>query len=136
MLGGLLGGVPLVATGITLSQFGVRWVECAAAWFFTATCVWFAIEQIRLALASRPLFLRVLLFLPSISLIGAMSLAFLYATGHYLQTPWLDIPFMLRWHGPMQVFGFALPAIVAWSLMTQNENLPSSFSAHMAPSER
>ena len=122
MLAGLLLGVPLVATGITLSQFGVRWFECAAACFFVAVCIWFAVEQLRLAFATRSASLHALLLLSSISLIVAMSLAVIYATGNYLQLPWLDIPFMLRWHGPIQVFGFALPGVVAWSMMKHNES--------------
>ena len=105
MLSGLLLGVPLVAAGITSSQFGVRWIECMAAWFFGGACIWFALEQLRLALAVRYALVRGLLFLSSLSLIAAMSLALLYATGNYLQMHWLDIPFMLRWHGPIQVFG-------------------------------
>jgi hypothetical protein len=120
MLSGLLLGVPLVAAGITLSQFGVRWIECMAAWIFSGVCIWFAVEQLRLALAVRHALVRGLLLLSSLSLIVAMSLALLYATGNYLQMDWLDIPFMIHWHGPIQVFGFALPGVVAWSLVTQN----------------
>jgi len=78
------------------------------------------VEQLRFALAVRHALCRGLLLLSSLSLIAAMSLALLYATGNYLQMDWLDIPFMLRWHGPIQVFGFALPGVVAWSLMKQN----------------
>jgi len=117
---GLLLGVLLVAAGITLSQFGVRWIECMAAWIFSGACIWFAVEQLRLALAVRHALPRGLLLLSSLSLIAAMSLALLYATGNYLQMDWLDIPFMLRWHGPIQVFGFALPGVVAWSLVKQD----------------
>jgi YndJ-like protein len=120
MLSALLLGVPLVAVGITLSQFGVRWVECAAAWIFSGACIWFAVEQLRIALAVRHALIRGLLLLSSLSLIAAMSLALLYATGNYLHMDWLDIPFMLRWHGPIQVFGFAMPGVVAWSMVKQN----------------
>src|SRR5262249_57862872 len=108
---GLLLGVPLVAAGITLSQFGVRWIECMAAWIFSGACIWLAVEQLRLALAVRHALPRGLLLLSSLSLIAAMSLALLYAIGNCLQLDWLDIPFSLRWHGPIQVFGFRLPAL-------------------------
>jgi hypothetical protein len=120
MLGGLLLGMPLVALGITLSQFGrpsVHWFDCAAVWFFSGACVWFAMDQIRFAFTVQQTFTRGLLLCSSLSLIAAMSLALLYATGNFLQTDRLGIPFMLRWHGPIQVFGFALPGVVAWNLV-------------------
>ena len=126
MVGMLLLGMPLVAMGITLSQFGVRWVECAGAWFLAAACLWFAIEQCRLAFRFRHAAIRCLLLLSSVGLLVAMSLALLYATGNFLQTPWLDIPLMIRSHGPIQVFGFALPGVVAWSLAKHNGMMPLS----------
>jgi hypothetical protein len=50
------------------------------------------------------------------SLIIGMVLAAVYALGHYLGLEWLDIPQMLPFHGAVNAFGFALPAVVAWNL--------------------
>ena len=56
------------------------------------------------------------MLLSSAGLIVAMSLALTYATGNYLDLSWLDVDLMIRTHGPIQVFGFALPGVVAWSI--------------------
>jgi peptidoglycan biosynthesis protein MviN/MurJ (putative lipid II flippase) len=119
MLIGLLAGMPLVATGITLSQFGVHWCETVAACVFSATCVWFALEQARFGLAAR----RPLLIVASASLIAAMTLATLYALRHYWAIEWISIDFMIRAHGPIQVFGFALPGVVAWVVSKSREHV-------------
>jgi hypothetical protein len=111
---GLLLGVPLVATGITATALGVEWMEWLAVCYFVAACGWFAVEQFMHAMTACEGWRRGLLALSSICLIVAMGLAFLYATGNHWNLEWLDINLMLRTHGPIQVFGFALPAIIAW----------------------
>lgn len=114
----ILTGVPMVAAGITLSVFGVRWFELAAVCIFVAACVWFAIEHARFAFDQSGIIQGALL-VSSASLIVAMALALLYAIGSFTQVAWLDIPLMLRTHGPIQVFGFALPGVLAWTMITQ-----------------
>lgn len=120
LFGALLLGVPLVAAGITLSAFKIHWPELAAVWFFVAACVGFAVAQIRFALRSGNRNCRWLLIVSSLMLIAAMSLALLYGTRNYLPSEWVDIPLMLRTHGPIQIFGFALPGVVAWTIAKQN----------------
>lgn len=117
LVAALLLGMPLVALGITLSAFGIGWIELATVWFFVLVCTWFAVEQIRFAFTLRSAWPRGLLVISSLSLSVAMTLAFLYATGNYWRFDWLDIPLMLRSHGPIQVLGFALPAVVAWNIV-------------------
>ncbi len=112
VLTALLLGVPLVAAGITLSAFQIHWPELIAVWFFAAACIVFAVAQIRLAA-------HWLLVISSASLIAAMCLALVYGTRNYLPADWLDIPLMLRTHGPIQVFGFALPGALAWAMMNE-----------------
>lgn len=114
LLAALLLGVPMVAAGITLSAFAIHWPELIAVWFFVAACVVFAVAQARFALASMTGLPRILLGVSSVSLIVAMSLALAYGTRNYLPVDWLDIPLMLRTHGPIQVFGFALPGVIGW----------------------
>jgi hypothetical protein len=116
VLGALLLGVPLVASGITASALGVAWIEWLAVCFFAAACVWFAVEQMRFAFGSCDGWPRLLLLLSSGALLVAMSLALTYAAGNHWRLDWLDIPLMLRTHAPIQVFGFALPAVVAWTI--------------------
>jgi len=116
LMGTLLLGVPMVATGITASALGIPWIEWVAVCFFVAACAWFALEQARFAIACVG-WTRALLTLSSVSLIVAMCLALTYATGNQWRIDWLDIPLMLRTHGPIQVFGFALPGVVAWTFI-------------------
>jgi hypothetical protein len=117
---GILLGVPLVAAGITLTAWQVHALESAATLFLAGAC-WIAAWQ-QAAFAQRrrePCFraavgTRWLLTLSSLSLAAAMLLAVIYAAGQLTGAAWLDIPFMLRFHGCAQVFGFALPALAAW----------------------
>jgi len=118
----LLLGVPLVAAGITLSAFRIHWPELIAVWFFVAACAWFAIEQIEFAQGMTARKIRWLLLGSSMFLIIAMTLACLYATGNYWQLDWLDIRLMLRSHGPIQVFGFALPGVLGWMAIPPKDN--------------
>jgi YndJ-like protein len=119
LISALLLGVPLVAAGITLSALAIDWVELLAVCFFVAACIWFALEQVRFALALRRGQGRILLIVSSVSLLTAMSLALLYALGNHWKQDWLDINWMLRTHGPIQVFGFALPGVVAWRFLNE-----------------
>jgi hypothetical protein len=114
LLGTLLLGVPMVAAGITASALGIPWIEWFAVCLFVAACAWFAVEQLRFAFGCHG-WTRVMLIVSSVALMLAMSLAFTYATGNHWRIVWLDIPLMLRTHGPIQVFGFALPGVAAWT---------------------
>lgn len=59
---------------------------------------------------------RGLLVLAGASLLVAMPLAAIYATGTLTGTAWLDMSTMARIHGSLNALGFAVPVIVAWSL--------------------
>jgi hypothetical protein len=108
-------GVPLVAAGITLSAFEVRVLEAPAAGLLAAACVLVGGLQLRLAAHTRA-WGRLLLAVSSLSVLGAMALAVVYALGNYLGVVWLDIPAMLPLHGAVNAFGFALPGLLAWDL--------------------
>jgi hypothetical protein len=120
VLTALLLGVPLVAAGITLSAFAIHWPELIAVCFFFTACIAFAIAQLRFAITTSP---RWLLIASSLSLLVAMSFALAYGVRNYVPADWLDIPLMLRTHGPIQVFGFALSGVVAWSIIKHNEGI-------------
>jgi hypothetical protein len=51
-----------------------------------------------------------------IALMVSMPLAVIYSTGTVLGTAWLDIPTMARIHGSLNALGFALPAMLAWTI--------------------
>jgi hypothetical protein len=115
-LGGVLAGMPLVAAGITLTVWHLHWLESAATWFLASACWLAAWRQAKYAWRLTQPAPKTMLLVSSASLTIAMMLASLYALGQLLDTRWLDIPFMLRFHGGLQVFGFALPALLAWRI--------------------
>jgi YndJ-like protein len=117
---GVVLGVPLVAAGITLSAFGVGLVECAAAWLLAAAASLAGLLQFR-AGASRGGLAGLLLGASSLALLTAMALAAAYALGAAAGADWLDIPQMYRFHGAVNAFGFALPALLAWHLIRKDE---------------
>src|SRR6266496_5090429 len=116
-LAGVLAGMPLVAAGITLTVWQIHWLESAATVFMAVSCWLAAWQQGRFAWTVQGALTRGLLLVSSGSLAVAMVLACLYAGGRLFGAAWLDIPFMLRFHGGLQVFGFALPGLVGWSIM-------------------
>jgi hypothetical protein len=50
-----------------------------------------------------------------LALAAGVGLAAAYALGMYLRTYWLSVEAMVRWHGRLNAFGFALPGLLAWS---------------------
>jgi hypothetical protein len=59
-----------------------------------------------------------------VSLIVGMALAAVYAIGDFTyvmhwrgEGVWLSIPQMVRYHAAINVFGFALPGLLAWLMV-------------------
>jgi hypothetical protein len=50
-----------------------------------------------------------------VSLLVSMPLAIVYATGTFTGSAWLDLPTMARTHGALNVLGFAIPSMLAWT---------------------
>ena len=98
-LWGILLGVPLVAAGITLTVWRYHWLESAATLFLASACWIAAGQQWRFGWRSRKSVVGWLLMLSSLSIAAAMLLAVIYAIGQLTGVAWLDIPFMLRFHG-------------------------------------
>src|SRR5262249_50449108 len=111
---GVMLGVPLVAVGITLSPFGVRWPEWLAAWFLVAACLLMGGLQFGLVLPAGFTLHKLLFTISGLSLIFAMFLAAAYALGSYWEMKWLDIPQMLPYHGAVNALGFSLAGLLAW----------------------
>jgi hypothetical protein len=131
---GVVVGVPLVAAGITLSAFGIRLPEWLAAWFLAAASMILAILQCRLALCWHRPAPRLLLAISGLSLLGGMVLAAVYALGSYLDAGWLDVPLMLRTHGVVNAFGFALPGLLGWILAAPDASRDPEKKSYAAPS--
>ena len=51
-----------------------------------------------------------------VALMVSMPLAVIYSTGTVLGVVWLDVPTMARLHGSLNALGFALPAMLAWTI--------------------
>lgn len=107
----ILGGVPLVALGITASPT----IEWLASWLLAPAAVCVALFQIAFARREGPL-PRLLLSASAGCLIFGMALAGVYALGEYLERVWLDIPTMVRWHGSSNALGFGLLGLIGHTL--------------------
>lgn len=108
-------GLPVVATGITLQAQGVPHVNTLAVAYFSVGMLLLSFQHARLALRGGPVAPRALWAVAAIALPIGMVLAMAYAaapwTGHSI-----SIDLMLRTHAIINVFGFALPAVLAWWL--------------------
>jgi hypothetical protein len=113
-------GNPLVALGIGLTAAGVPPIfEYVAVCIFASSIIVLGWMQLFLAFWPRsrlPLLSRVLLVISDLSLGTAMTLAIIYAWGTVRGYPTLTIPEMIVWHGTLNAIGFALPALVGWSV--------------------
>jgi len=111
MLLSIIGGVPAVGLGISLSPH----LEVAAALILSIGCVILAVRQIQAALLTGNATRVSLALVSSLSLASAMALAAIYAAGEFAGQHWLAIPTMIRTHGALNAFGFAACGIAAWS---------------------
>jgi hypothetical protein len=119
-LWGVVIGVPLVGVGITFSPL----IEVLAALLLTASCLVVAVEMARLALRSDHPPIATFLGIASMSLAIAMSLAALYAVGHYIGASYLTLPIMVATHGLTNAIGFSLCALVGWNLALRGAREP------------
>lgn len=108
----LIAGIPVTAVGF----FGVAPAAWLGAMLVVGGGIGIGLATIRVAGTIRTRAARVLLRIAGLSLLASMPLAAVYATGVWLGAPWLDLPTMARTHGALNVLGFAIPAMVAWSI--------------------
>ncbi|WP_254762357.1 YndJ family transporter [Natrinema marinum] len=103
-------GILLIAVGITFSPL----LEVIAAVTFSAAVVGFAVLLFRTVVPAVPRLPGALFALAAISLCWTMALALAFAYSALPDTASLvSIPEMIRWHGSVNAFGFALPALLA-----------------------
>ncbi|PHI21407.1 hypothetical protein CEQ90_03140 [Lewinellaceae bacterium SD302] len=107
---GILGGVALVAVGITASQYDLpAWVEVASVSLLAVCALIFSTRIIRLGISEK----RWLLVSGGLALGAGMLLALCYGWRYYFPIPALNIPVMYALHGSLNSLVFALP--VVWS---------------------
>jgi hypothetical protein len=115
---GVVIGNVLVAVGITTTSKGLPvGIEFVAVCLYASAVIVLGWMQLFLALGPRsglPLLARVLLVVSDLSLGTAITLAIIYAWGTQRGYPTMTIPEMVTWHANLNVFGFALPALVGW----------------------
>lgn len=111
--GGIVLGTPLVAAGITFSPTlaltGALIVTIGLG-LLAALVIAMVVPKLHSRVA------QVLLWIASISSLGAMVLACLYAYSIVTHTLIIDIPHMAMTHGLLNSFGFALCGLLAWTV--------------------
>lgn len=107
-------GILLIAIGITFSPL----VEVVAVVAFTIAVAGFAIRILRDVVPAVARLPGLLLAVAALSICWTMALALAFASSSLPGTPALvTIPEMIRWHGSVNAFGFALPALIAFRLL-------------------
>ncbi|MFB1064316.1 YndJ family transporter [Natrinema sp. H-ect4] len=109
-------GILLIAVGITFSPL----VEAVAVIAFTIAVAGFAIRLLRDVVPAVARLPGLLLAVAALSICWTMALALAFASASLPGTPSLiTIPEMIRWHGSVNAFGFALPALLAVRLLEE-----------------
>lgn len=109
---GVVAAVPATAIGITYSPA----LEVVAAYGLSACGFAVAIGQLTIARAARLSAASLLMGLSSLSLMLAMTLASVYATGEFRGLPWPSIPEMAQFHGTLNALGTCLLGVWAWTI--------------------
>lgn len=105
----------LIAVGITFSPT----VEVVAVALFTVAVAAFGLLVFVRVVPGLPRGPGVLLGLATLAIVGTMALALAYGYSAFPATGELiTISQMIRWHGTLNAFGFALPALLAFRLLT------------------
>jgi hypothetical protein len=110
---------PLIAAAVLLLAVGITFsplLELLAAGLVVAAALLLATLLWRVARRMTKPPARWLLALSGFSLAAGAALAMLYALGEYTGSRWIDIPRMIPLHGLTMAFGFALPALLGFTL--------------------
>jgi hypothetical protein len=110
----VVGNVGLIAVGITFSPL----VEVVAVALFTVAVAGFAALALVRVVPALPRFPGLLLSVAFLSLFATMALALAYGYAAFRpDVALVSIGGMVRWHGTLNAFGFALPALLAVRLL-------------------
>jgi hypothetical protein len=113
-----LAGMPMVALGITLTNFGItRVVEWISALLFALMALGVSWRQMQTALRDGSIIqVKRLWQIGAASLIAGGLLAGLYSLRFVLPLPWINIPNMKIWHGTLNAIGFAWLSLEGWRI--------------------
>ncbi len=111
-IGAVIVGIPLTAFGF----FGFPLPSLVGSLLVAGGGFVIGIAHLVAATGQPGAAVRLLARVAGASLLLSMPLAATYALRAFAGTPAPDIEWMARVHGGLNVFGFALPAIAAWSL--------------------
>lgn len=113
---GVIAGIAMVATGITLARY-TPVVEVAAALLFAASMMALALLMLLAVVPTmRGRLAQALLIVSAASLVVTMLLAATYAMGSFVGMPLIGIPRMVQLHGWLNAVGFALCGLLGWTL--------------------
>lgn len=123
LVGMVVLGIPAVAVGITVGQTAPT-VEACAAVFMALSGTLVAIQQFHLVKALNNSYARILTLISGCFLILGMALAFLYGIRSFFPMLQMKLPIsvMIPTHGLFNSLGFAMPALVAWILETEDDS--------------
>jgi hypothetical protein len=113
----VVSGVPLVAIGITATQFHFPfWMETIAVFImvfggFSIGCFHFI-----LGWQNKAFLYGLFWMIAGLALMSGMILAMLYGLRNVVIIPFLSIPWMYSVHGTLNAIGFAFPALFGWVL--------------------
>ena len=115
-------GMPLVATGITLSKFGFPpTFEWLSAVFFAVFAAATVLAQCGVAWLTTHAKARRVWFFGAFCLFFGAILASLYGLRYVWPIEWINIPNMKIWHGTLNTLGFGCCSLWGWWLMKQGE---------------
>lgn len=113
-----LAGMPLVATGITLTRLGFlptfEWLSALGFALFALTIAWQHLALFFKDKYPRPA--RLLWLAAALCLLSGAVLAVLYALRFSYPISWVTIPNMKNWHGSLNTLGFAWMALGGWEM--------------------
>ena len=115
----VLGGLPLVALGLVVSQVtGWTGAELVPAWEMAGAAALVALFQLQEALKPQAARWerRLLLALSSLALLVGMFMAGAYGLSRALPTGWPPMATMFLWHGALNALGFAGLGLLARAL--------------------
>lgn len=114
----LVGNIALIAVGITFSPL----LEVVTVALFTVAVVVFAGLALRRAIPRLPRLPGALLAVACATLFASMALALAYGYSAFRRSDALvGLGTMIRWHGALNAFGFAVPALLAFRLLDRAE---------------
>jgi hypothetical protein len=110
--------MPLVATGITMSKFGLPpTFEWISAVFFAVFATLTVLAQWRVAWFAQQTSARQAWFLGAFCLLIGAVLASLYGLRYVWPIEWINIPNMKIWHGTLNTLGFGFFSLWGWTLL-------------------